>query len=104
MLNFLDENAITINTSNGFETFVIELSSLKEESNKAISLLNDLLKSPNYSEDTLSKLKTLMVGSLKRKREWLWLCFTKSIKIYSFKNTALENQVQEQLNLFLKFN
>lgn len=87
----LDENAITINTSNGFETFVIELSSLKEESNKAISLLNDLLKSPNYSEDTLSKLKTLMVGSLKRKENDFDYVSQNQLKSILFKNTALEN-------------
>ena len=87
----LDENAITINTSNGFETFVIELSSLKEESTKAISLLNDLLKSPNYSEDTLSKLKTLMVGSLKRKENDFDYVSQNQLKSILFKNTALEN-------------
>ena len=87
----LDENAITINTSNGFETFVIELSSLKEESNKAISLLNNLLKSPNYSEDTLSKLKTLMVGSLKRKENDFDYVSQNQLKSILFKNTALEN-------------
>ena len=87
----LDENAITINTSNGFETFVIELSSLKEESNKAISLLNDLLKSPNYNEDTLSKLKTLTVGSLKRKENDFDYVSQNQLKSILFKNTALEN-------------
>ena len=87
----LDENAITINTSNGFETLVVELSSLKEESTKAISLLNDLLKSPNYSEDTLSKLKTLMIGSLKRKENDFDYVSQNQLKSILFKNTALEN-------------
>ena len=46
----LEENAISLNTSNGFETFVIELSNLKEQSNKGINLLTQLLKSLNKSE------------------------------------------------------
>ena len=59
--------------------------------NKAISLLNDLLKSPNYSEDTLSKLKTLMVGSLKRKENDFDYVSQNQLKSILFKNTALEN-------------
>ncbi|MFA9374301.1 MAG: insulinase family protein, partial [Poseidonibacter sp.] len=63
----LDENAISLHTSNGFETFVIELSNLKDVSKESIELLTQLLKSPNYNEDTLTKLKTLQIGALKRK-------------------------------------
>ncbi|MBD3831686.1 MAG: insulinase family protein, partial [Arcobacter sp.] len=87
----LDENAITINTSNGFETLVIELSSLKEESKKAINLLNDLLKSPNFSEDTLNKLKTIQIGGLKRKENDFDYIAQNQLKSILFKNTPLEN-------------
>ncbi len=87
----LDENAITINTSNGFETLVIELSSLKEESKKAINLLNDLLKSPNLSEDTLNKLKTIQIGGLKRKENDFDYIAQNQLKSILFKNTPLEN-------------
>ena len=87
----LDENAITINSSNGFETFVIELSSLKEESKKAINLLNDLLKSPNFSEDTLNKLKTIQIGGLKRKENDFDYIAQNQLKLILFKNTPLEN-------------
>ena len=87
----LDERAITLNTSNGFETLVIELSSLKEESNKAISLLNDLLESPNYSKDTIKKLKTILNGSLKRKESDFDYVSQKQLNSILFKGTALEN-------------
>jgi len=63
----LDDNAITLHSSIGFETFIIELSSLKEKSNLALELLGALLKSPNISEEALSKVKTLTIGSIKRK-------------------------------------
>ena len=63
----LDDNAITIHSAVGFETLTIELSSLKEKSNLAIKSLNELLQSPNLSENSLEKVKTLAIGSLKRK-------------------------------------
>jgi predicted Zn-dependent peptidase len=87
----LDENAITLTTSNGFETFVMELSSLKEEASKAVSLLNDLLKSPNFTDDTLTKLKTIQVGSLKRKENDFDYVAQNQLKSILFKDTALQN-------------
>jgi zinc protease len=87
----LEENAISLNTSNGFETFVIELSNLKEQSNKGIGLLTDLLKSPNYSQDTLDKLKTIQNGSLKRKENDFDYVAQNQLKSVLFKGTALEN-------------
>lgn len=87
----LDENAITINASNGFETFVIELSSLKEQSNKALNLLGALLKSPNYTEDSLDKIKTLQIGSLKRKENDFDYIASKELNALLFKETALQN-------------
>ena len=87
----LEENAISLTTSNGFETFVIELSNLKEQSNKGISLLTDLLKSPNFSQDTLDKLKTIHTGSLKRKENDFDYVAQNQLKSILFKGTALEN-------------
>jgi zinc protease len=87
----LEENAISLTTSNGFETFVIELSNLKEQSNKGISLLTDLLKSPNFSQDTLDKLKTIHTGSLKRKENDFDYVAQNQLKSVLFNGTALEN-------------
>lgn len=87
----LDENAITINSSSGFETFVIEVSSLKEQSKKAISLLNDLLKSPNFTKDTVNKVKTIQTGYLKRKENDFDYIAQNQLKALLFKDTALEN-------------
>ncbi|NCB14162.1 MAG: insulinase family protein, partial [Erysipelotrichia bacterium] len=87
----LEENAISLTTSNGFETFVIELSNLKEQSSKGISLLTDLLKSPNFSQDTLDKLKTIHTGSLKRKENDFDYVAQNQLKSILFKGTALEN-------------
>jgi predicted Zn-dependent peptidase len=87
----LEENAISLTTSNGFETFVIELSNLKEQSNKGISLLTDLLKSPNFSQDTLDKLKTIHTGSLKRKENDFDYVAQNQLKSILFKGSELEN-------------
>ena len=53
----LEDKAISLHSSIGFETFVIELSSLKEVNNEALSLLKDLLKEPNYDKKVLDKIK-----------------------------------------------
>ena len=87
----LEENAISLNTSNGFETFVIELSNLKDVSTKAIDLLTQLIKSPNYTKDTLEKLKTLQIGSLKRKENDFDYVSRNQLSSILFKGTALEN-------------
>ena len=87
----LEENAISLTTSNGFETFVIELSNLKEQSKKGIELLTALLKSPNFTQNTLDKLKTLQVGSLKRKQNDFDYVSQNQLKSILFKGTALEN-------------
>ena len=87
----LEENAISLTTSNGFETFVIELSNLKEQSPKGIELLTALLKSPNYTQDTLNKLKTMQTGSLKRKENDFDYVANNQLKSVLFKGTTLEN-------------
>ena len=86
----LEENAISLNTSNGFETFVIELSSLKEQSSKGIELLTALLKSPNFTQSTLDKLKTIQTGSLKRKENDFDYVSNNQLKSILFKGTSLE--------------
>ena len=63
----LENRAISLSTSAGKETFVIEVGSLKEEFAYAIERLKELLTDPNYTEETLEKIKTQTIGSLKRR-------------------------------------
>jgi len=63
----LEDSAISLHSSVGFETFVIELSSIKDVNDKALSLLKELLNDPNYDKKVLDKIKTIKTGSLKRK-------------------------------------
>ena len=87
----LDDNAITLHSSIGFETFIIELSSLKEKSDLALELLGALLKSPNISEEALSKVKTLTIGSIKRKENDFDDVASKGLNYILYKGTPLEN-------------
>ena len=87
----LEENAISLSSHTGFETFVIELSSLKDVHTIGLDLLNQLLKDPNYSEKTLEKLKTIQTGHLKRKENDYDFIASIELKKLIFKNTALEN-------------
>ncbi|RXJ70235.1 peptidase M16 [Halarcobacter ebronensis] len=87
----LENSAISLHASNGFETLVIELSSIKDVHEKSLELLKTLLKDPNYNEKVLEKLKTLQIGSLKRKENDFDYIAEKNLKEIIFKDSALEN-------------
>lgn len=87
----LENSAISLNASTGFETFVIELSSIKDVHEKAIKLLKKLLEDPNYDEKVLEKIKTITSGSLKRKENDYDYLASKNLKEIIFKDTPLAN-------------
>jgi len=87
----LENLAISLNVSHGFETFVIELSSIKDVYTDSLDLLNQLLKSPNYKDETLEKIKTILNGSLKRKENDYDYVSRNELHKILFKDTALEN-------------
>jgi predicted Zn-dependent peptidase len=87
----LESKAISIHTSNGFETFVIELSCLKDQAQTALKLLSELLSNPNITQKTLEKLKTLQISKLKQKENDFDYVAAIELKKLIFKNTALEN-------------
>ncbi len=86
----LENSAISLHTSSGFETFVIELSSIKDVHEKGLKLLKELLEDPNYDEKALAKIKTILIGSLKRKENDFDYIASKNLKKLIFKDTALE--------------
>jgi len=86
----LENNAISISTSTGFETFVIEVSSLKSEYKLALQYLNDLLKDPNTREETLNKIKLLEISKLKQKENDFDYIASKNLKKIQYKDTPLE--------------
>ncbi len=63
----LESKAIHLSAHAGTETFVIELSALKEEQKEALRLFAELLDDPNLTEETLQKIKTKALGELEAK-------------------------------------
>ncbi|RXK14308.1 peptidase M16 [Halarcobacter mediterraneus] len=87
----LEDSAISLHSNIGFETFVIELSSIKEVNDKGLKLLKQLLNDPNYDKDVLEKLKTISTGGLKRKEHDFDYIASTNLKKILFKNTPLES-------------
>ncbi len=87
----LENSAISLQVSSGFETFVIEISSIKEVQEKALNYLKELLEDPNYDKKVLEKIKTIKIGSLKRKENDFDYIASNILKEILFKETALQN-------------
>ncbi|RLA74056.1 MAG: insulinase family protein [Epsilonproteobacteria bacterium] len=85
----LESKAISLSVHNGFETFVLEISSLIEHKNEAIKLLNELLKDPNITDKTVSKLKTQQISTLKQKQTDFDYVSSAQLKSTMYKNTKL---------------
>ncbi len=63
----LEDKAIHLGIHSATETFVLELSALKEQFPEAIKRLKSLLKEPNFSQESFEKVRTLMVANIQRK-------------------------------------
>ncbi len=87
----LDERAISISISTGTETFVIEVTSLKDQFDYALSRLSDLLKDPNINEDSLNRVKSSTIGSLSRKENDYDYVASNLLKGELFRGTPLKN-------------
>ncbi len=85
----LESRAIHISASTGTETFVLETSSLKDEFKNAAKFLNDLLKDPNYTQEALSKVKTMTIGALSRKENDFDYVASNELKKLLFPKTPL---------------
>jgi predicted Zn-dependent peptidase len=85
----LEDRAIDLSVNSGDETFVIELNSLRSEFDYGVKLLEKLLNDPNYTRDTMSKIKTQTLGELKRKEsDFDYISYLK-LKGLLFPNTPL---------------
>lgn len=85
----LESKAIHISASTGSETFVVEVSSLKEEYTTSLKLLKKLFKDPNYSDESMSKIKTMTLGSLSSKENDFDYIASNELKRLLFKGTVL---------------
>jgi zinc protease len=87
----LESKAIHLSASNGSETFVFELSSLKSEFKDGIKSFEALLKDPNFTQETLEKVVTKMKGSLLQKENDFDYIAAKELKDLIFEGTPLAN-------------
>jgi predicted Zn-dependent peptidase len=85
----LESKAIHISSSTGAETFVIEISSLKDEFNSGLKYLKQLLSDPNYTQEALSKVKTMTLGALSRKENDYDYVASNELKSLLFEQTPL---------------
>ena len=60
----LEQKAISLDIASGNETLIFALNYLKEEQSTAIKLLGDLLKEPNFTQDSLKKAKTSIISRI----------------------------------------
>lgn len=89
----LENKAISIHASNGFETFVIEVSCLQSEYAYAMKCLGELLRDPNITMDTLEKTKIMQISKLKEKENDFDTVASKNLSKIIWKNTSLENGI-----------
>ena len=85
----LESKAIHIASSTGIETFVIEVGGLKEEFDVGLGYLESLLKDPNFTEDTINKVKTTTIGGLSRKENDFDYIASNELKAVLFDGSVL---------------
>jgi len=87
----LENRAIHLSANTGKETFVLEISALKEQFSEAVKLLKSLLKDPNYSQESFKKIAILMQASLKRNESDFDYIAALNLKKSLYKNTPIAN-------------
>ena len=90
----LAADAIHLSAHAGTETFVIELSTLKEKEKEAFMRLKELLVDPNLTEDALAKVKTKALGALEAKEDDFDYIANKNLKKLLFEGTPLANPAE----------
>ncbi len=87
----LEAKAIHISASTGTETFIVEMSCLKEEFEEGLKHFDALLKDPNLSEEAINKVKKTTIGSLSGKENDYDYVASNELMSLLFKDTVLAN-------------
>lgn len=90
----LEERAISLSAHAGTETFVFELSSLKEEFKRGVELFQVLLKEPNLTPESFKKVQATTIGSLMRKESDYDYQASLLLKKVLFEGTPLANPAE----------
>ncbi len=89
----LEQKAISLNVDTSTEDLQITLEFLKEYEDEAIMRLKELLKSPNFTQNALEKVKTQMLAALLQKESDFDYLAKLTLKQELFANTPLANAV-----------
>ncbi len=87
----LEQKAISLNVDTSAEDLQITLEFLKEYEDEAITRLKELLKSPNFTQNALEKVKTRMLAQLLQKESDFDYLAKLTLKQELFANTPLAN-------------
>ncbi|PAF44869.1 peptidase M16 [Helicobacter sp. 11S02596-1] len=102
----LEQKAIGLSASSGLETLNITLDYLKDKQKDAISLLGDLLSSPNLTENALKNIQTKTISNLLNKETDFDYIASTTLSSLLFKNTPLAHPalgtIQSVKNIELK--
>ena len=85
----LEDAAIHLSAHAGTETFVLEISALKEKFPEAVKLLTSLLQDPNLSAESIKKIKILMQASIKRNESNFDHVAALNLKKYLYHDTPI---------------
>jgi len=85
----LENHAIHLSASAGYETFSIDLSALKSEFPQGVTLLKELLKDPNYTQAAVDRIKTQQIGWLTQQKSNFDYIASLGLKETLFKDTAM---------------
>ena len=85
----LESRAISISASTGTETFVMEMSCLKDEFETGLHQFKALLSEPNFTKETVEKVKTMTLGGLSRKENDFDYTASNALKSLLFTDTVL---------------
>lgn len=101
----LESRAISLSANAGAETFVFELSSLKEEFGFGMKMLKELLSEPNFSDESFKKIETLTLGGIFSRKSNFDYIANMNLRKLIFKETPLgqpfsgDKESIEKLNL-----
>ena len=87
----LENRAIEFSANAGNETFVFTIDSIKEQFDYGLDKLLELLKEPNYKEDTFKKVVAKRLATLTRKGDDFDYIASNGLKALLFANTPRAN-------------
>lgn len=87
----LEKRAIHLATTAGKESFVFELSALKEQFDSGADLLLELFADPNLNKKTVDKIKNQRVSLIKRKESDFDFVASRGLDSIMYANSVLQN-------------